>query len=51
MGKKTFNNISSKVRNWMMQVRNGNIGLQKLQRPFVWEDNKVRELLDSMLKG
>ena len=22
-----------------------------LQRPFVWQDNKVRELLDSMMKG
>ena len=32
-------------------VRNGRIGLPDLQRPFVWKDNKVRELFDSMLKG
>lgn len=32
-------------------VKNGRIGLLDLQRPFVWHDNKVRELLDSMYKG
>ena len=32
-------------------VRTGRIGLPDLQRPFVWKDNKVRELLDSMMKG
>ena len=51
MGKEMFNNIPSKVGELLMQVRNGSVGLPDLQRPFVWEDNKVRELLDSMLKG
>ena len=32
-------------------VKSGRIGLPDLQRPFVWKDNKVRELLDSMMKG
>jgi uncharacterized protein with ParB-like and HNH nuclease domain len=32
-------------------VRTGRIGLPDLQRPFVWKDNKVRELYDSMIKG
>lgn len=27
------------------------VGLPDLQRPFVWKDNKARDLLDSMLKG
>ena len=34
-----------------MDIKNGRIGLPDLQRPFVWKDSKVRELLDSMLKG
>lgn len=51
MGKEIFTNIPSKVRNLVNDVRIGKIGLPDLQRPFVWKDNKVRELLDSMLKG
>ena len=51
MGKEMFNNIPSKVGELLMQVRNGSVGLPDLQRPFVWEDNKVRDLLDSMMKG
>lgn len=35
----------------MSDVKNGRIGPPDLQRPFVWKDNKVRELLDSMMKG
>jgi uncharacterized protein with ParB-like and HNH nuclease domain len=46
-----FNNIPSKVGDLLNDVRNGKIGLLDLQRPFVWGDNKVRELLDSMIKG
>ena len=34
-----------------MDVKNGRVGLPDLQRPFVWKDNKVRDLLDSMMKG
>ncbi len=51
MGKELFDNIPSKVGDLLSDVKNGRIGLPDLQRPFVWEDNKVRELLDSMLKG
>ncbi|MCR6545694.1 DUF262 domain-containing protein [Dehalobacterium formicoaceticum] len=51
MGKELFDNIPSKVDDLLMDVKNGRIGLPDLQRPFVWKDNKVRELLDSMLKG
>jgi uncharacterized protein with ParB-like and HNH nuclease domain len=51
MGKEKFDNIPSKVADLLQDVRTGRIGLPDLQRPFVWKDNKVRELLDSMLKG
>lgn len=51
MGKELFDNIPSKVADLLTDVKNGRIGLPDLQRPFVWQDNKVRELLDSMMKG
>ena len=51
MGKEIYTNIPSKVENLISDVKNGRIGLPDLQRPFVWKDNKVRDLLDSMLKG
>ena len=51
MGKELFDNIPSKVEDLLSDVENGRIGLPDLQRPFVWKDNKVRELLDSMKKG
>lgn len=51
MGQELFTNIPSRVGDLINDVKNGRIGLPDLQRPFVWRDNKVRELLDSMLKG
>lgn len=51
MGKELFDNIPSKVADLLSDVKNGRIGLPDLQRPFVWKDAKVRELLDSMMKG
>lgn len=51
MGKELFDNIPSKVVDLLSDVKSGRIGLPDLQRPFVWKDNKVRELLDSMMKG
>ena len=51
MGQEIFANIPSKVGEILIDVRNGKIGLPDLQRPFVWPDRKVRELLDSMMKG
>ena len=51
MGKELFDNIPSKVADILSDVKNGRVGLPDLQRPFVWKDNKVRELLDSMMKG
>ncbi len=51
MGKELFDNIPSKVEDLLRDVKLGKIGLPDLQRPFVWPDSKVRNLLDSMLKG
>lgn len=51
MGRELFTPINRKVGDLLTDVKNGRIGLPDLQRPFVWKDNKVRELLDSMLKG
>lgn len=51
MGKELFTNIPRKVGDLINDVKIGRIGLPDLQRPFVWKDNKVRDLLDSMLKG
>lgn len=51
MEKELFDNIPSKVGDLLIDVKNGKIGLPDLQRPFVWPDSKVRDLLDSMLKG
>ena len=51
MGNELFQNIPSKVRDLVSDIINGRIGLPDLQRPFVWKDAKVRDLLDSMLKG
>ena len=51
VGKELFDNIPSKVGDLLSDVKNGKVGLPDLQRPFVWKDNKARDLLDSMLKG
>lgn len=51
MTKELFENIPSKVGDLVRDVKSGRIGLPDLQRPFVWQDSKVRELFDSMLRG
>jgi hypothetical protein len=35
----------------LSEIELGNIALPDLQRPFVWEDTKVRDLLDSLFVG
>ena len=51
MGTPLYTNTPSVVGELLIDVKNGKIGLPDLQRPFVWLDNKVRDLLDSMYKG
>lgn len=43
--------MALKVDDVLSGVLNGEIGLPDLQRPFVWQNNKVPLLLDSMRKG
>ncbi len=51
MAKAIYTNVPRQLSDILKDVRNGRIGLPDLQRPFVWKDNKVRDLYDSMLKG
>lgn len=48
---KLYTPVPSHLDDLLRDVDNGRIGLPDLQRPFVWKDAAVRNLLDSMLKG
>ena len=39
------------VETLLSEIDSGATGLPKMQRKFVWKDTKVRDLLDSMIKG
>lgn len=51
MAQELFERVDRKVGNLLNEIVEGKIGLPDLQRPFVWSDSKVRDLLDSMMKG
>ena len=46
-----FSSLSPPVYNLIYEIDNGNIGLPDLQRPFVWQRTRVRDLFDSLYKG
>ena len=46
-----FENSHRKIASLVEDVDRGEIALPDLQRPFVWEDTKVRDLLDSLFVG
>lgn len=46
-----FEPVNRTVENLISDIVEGSIGLPDLQRPFVWKDSDVRDLLDSMLHG
>lgn len=46
-----YSRADLKLRQILSEIETGSIGLPDLQRPFVWPDKKVRDLLDSMMKG
>lgn len=48
---KLYTPVPSHLDDLLRDVDNGRIGLPDLQRPFVWKDSTVRNLLDSMIKG
>lgn len=51
MGNSIYKPVSLEVGNILKGVQTGKIGLPDLQHPFVWKNDKVRQLLDSMLRG
>lgn len=51
MAEPLFSRVDRTVGSLLGDVLEGRIGLPDLQRPFVWKDSDVRDLLDSMLKG
>ena len=52
MGNDTlFKRADLTVEMLLSEIQSGATGLPELQRPFVWPDSKVRDLLNSMLKG
>lgn len=51
MAEPLFTRVDRSVGKLVGDVIEGRIGLPDLQRPFVWKDSDVRNLLDSMLKG
>lgn len=46
-----FKEVNYNLQTLINNIEIGLIGLPDIQRPFVWKDNKVRDLFDSMYKG
>jgi hypothetical protein len=46
-----YSNTTFNIGHLISKIETGELGLPELQRPFVWKDTKVRDLLDSMMKG
>lgn len=51
MSSKIFESHSFELNFLLKEIKLGRIGLPDLQRPFVWPNEKVKNLYDSMLKG
>ena len=51
MSNTLFTKVDYSLDNLISYIEIGDIGLPDLQRPFVWTDNKVRELFDSVYRG
>lgn len=49
MSKYTVTN--STIESILTWIKDGDIAIPEIQRPFVWEASKVRDLLDSLYKG
>ena len=46
-----FNNVNTDLRELLGNVHSGRLGLPDLQRPFVWQNSKIKNLYDSLIKG
>ena len=51
MAKTLFTPVPRTVRELIMEVETGKLGLPDLQSGYVWRATKVRDLLDSMMKS
>jgi len=51
MSETVFKQVNYDLNSLVKYIELGEIGLPDIQRPFVWEKAKVRDLFDSMYKG
>lgn len=52
MAQKTlFSKTDGEINSLIDDIKNGDLALPELQRPFVWGNNRVRDLFDSMYQG
>ena len=49
MARYSVNNYS--VETLLSNIKSGSIAIPEMQRPFVWDSSKVRDLVDSLYKG
>lgn len=46
-----FRNVPLSVANLVADIETGKLQLPEIQRPFVWDNAKVRDLIDSLYRG
>ncbi len=51
MAGKRYGTVNRPISDMLNEINLGRLGLPDLQRPFVWNNIKVRDLFDSLLKG
>lgn len=51
MSERLFKEVRYDLGTLVSYIEMGEIGLPDIQRPFVWNDSKVRDLFDSMYRG
>ena len=51
MSETLFRRVDYSLQQLVDAIDLGSIGLPDIQRPFVWEASKVRDLFDSMFRG
>lgn len=51
MSETLFKKVDYSLSKLVDDIEMGNIGLPDIQRPFVWKNNKIRDLFDSIYRG
>lgn len=51
MVEKSYSVEHENIANILSWIKDGEIGLPEMQRPFVWKSTQVRDLVDSLYKG